>query len=102
MLFRGTWTDRLEKWLDGNLMELNKRECKVLLHLGMGNCRHQYMLGAKCLGGSFVEDDLGVLLDTKLNVSQQCASLEEDGHQRPGCCMKRSVVSRSRQSDHHL
>lgn len=57
--------DRLEKWLDGNLMKFNNRECKVL-HLGRNNCRHSYMLEDNCLE-SFAEEDLGVLMDAKLN-----------------------------------
>ncbi|KAK4817776.1 hypothetical protein QYF61_026999 [Mycteria americana] len=60
---------RLKKWLGGNLMKFNKRECKVL-HLGRKNCRHLYTLGDNCLE-SFAEEDPGVLMDTKLNVSQQ-------------------------------
>lgn len=33
---------------------------------------HQHRLGSNCLGGSSVQKDLGVLEDTKLNVTQQC------------------------------
>lgn len=41
---------------------------------GGKNARHQYMLEATPLQSSSVEKNLGALEDTKLNVSQQCAS----------------------------
>ncbi|KAK4823861.1 hypothetical protein QYF61_007509 [Mycteria americana] len=56
--------DRLEKWVARNLVQFNKGKCKVL-HLGRNNPRHQYILGAVQLGGSFAEKDLGVPVDTK-------------------------------------
>lgn len=46
---------RLEKWLDGNLMKFNKRDCKFL-HLGRNNGRDT--LGDNCVEG-FVQEDLG-------------------------------------------
>ena len=46
-----------------------KRKCKSL-HLGRSNLRHQYTLGTTQVESSFAEKDLGVLLVTKLNMSQ--------------------------------
>jgi len=57
---------RLEKWADRNLMKLNKGKCKVL-YLGRNNPMHP---GTDHLESSFAEKDLGVLVDTKLNMSQ--------------------------------
>jgi len=34
---------------------------------------HQYILGATQLESRLVEKNLGILVDTKLNMSQQCA-----------------------------
>ena len=53
-------------------MKFNMEKRKVL-HLGRNNSVHQYMLGATQLESSFEEKDLGVLVDIKLNMSQQCA-----------------------------
>ncbi|KAK4811082.1 hypothetical protein QYF61_016368 [Mycteria americana] len=68
--------DRLEKWADRNLMQFNQGKCQVL-HLGRNNPMHQYMLGAAWLESSFAEKDLGVLVGTRLNMSQQCALVAE-------------------------
>jgi len=64
--------DRLEKRAERNLMQFNREKCKVL-HLGRNNPMHQSMPGDNWLQSSFVEKLLGVLVDTKLNMSQQRA-----------------------------
>ncbi|GAB0182985.1 mitochondrial enolase superfamily member 1 [Grus japonensis] len=64
--------ERLESWADRNIRQFSKGKCKVL-QLGRNNPRHQYMLGADQLESSLAGKDLGVLVDTKLNMSQQWA-----------------------------
>ncbi|GAB0186673.1 laminin subunit alpha-2 [Grus japonensis] len=87
--------DRLEKWAGRNLMKFNKEKCKVL-HLGRNNPRHHHMLGPTQLESSLVEKDPGVLVDTWLNMSQQCALVAKLANDILGC-IRQSIANRSRE-----
>ncbi|KAJ7418792.1 hypothetical protein BTVI_27425 [Pitangus sulphuratus] len=76
-------------------MKFHKVSRKVL-HLGRNNPRHQHRPGANLLENSSVEKDLGVLVNSKVSMSQQCARGDKkaSGILR---CIRKSTASRSRE-----
>lgn len=87
--------DKLQQWAETNRMVFNREKCKIL-HLGKNNENSTYKMGGICLSSSTGEKDLGVLVDHRLNMSQQCEAAARRANTVLGC-IKRSIESRSRE-----
>ena len=67
-------------------MSFNRAKSQVL-HFGHNNFRQPYRLGEEWLESCRMERDLGLVMDSQLNMSQQCAL----------ACIRNGVMSRTRE-----
>ena len=57
---------------------------------------HKYKMGGTWLDSNICERDLGVLVDNKLNISQQCDKTAKKANAMLGC-IARGIESRARE-----
>ena len=81
---------RLDSWVERNFMRFNKGKCRVL------NMERSNRLVVDLLERGSVEMDLGVLVDNRLAVSQQCDFVAEKANGILGGIQK-SVANRLRE-----
>ena len=72
--------DKLCKWSTDWCMKFNTDKCKVM-HVGSGNPQHEYFMFGDKLNATNEEKDVGVIIQSNLKPSKQCAEAARKGNQ---------------------
>lgn len=85
----------LDRWANVNPMKFNSLKC-MIAYLSWDNLKQEYRLGNEWFGSSHAEEGLKVVIDEKVDFSQQCAFTAQKASHIIGC-LKRSTASRLRE-----
>ena len=87
--------NRLTEWSEKWQMLFNFGKCKCL-HIGHGNEDEQYTMGDTVLNTTVKENDLGLIINADMKVSEQCGIAAAKGDKIVGL-IRRNIVYKEKE-----